>query len=213
MRDGLADLWRDKWWRMYDRDPITTWVSGSIALLGDAAHPPLRYLAQGAIMAIEDGWLLAEHAARNRGAGGAVDWAAALDAYQAVRPEHCRRVVTTSRAWDRLWHLDGPARLRRNALLGARGTDDYACVDRLYGPTALFPGEEPEMFRPIPLDPAAPPQGAAPKPPSVGGRRARGGQAACWAARVRAMSMIMSSWPPTRWRRPHSMRMARTSTP
>jgi hypothetical protein len=48
---GLPLMWRDRWWRMFDRDPISTWVYGRIALLGDAAHPPLQYIAQGAIMA------------------------------------------------------------------------------------------------------------------------------------------------------------------
>lgn len=44
-------MWLDRWWRMYDRDPIMTWVHGRIGLLGHAAHPPLQYCAQGAIMA------------------------------------------------------------------------------------------------------------------------------------------------------------------
>ncbi|GAA2043883.1 hypothetical protein GCM10009839_54080 [Catenulispora yoronensis] len=57
-------------------------------------------------MAIEDGWVLAEHARRRQAADGSVDWAGTLAAYNAVRPEHCRRVVTTSRAWGRLWHHD-----------------------------------------------------------------------------------------------------------
>jgi len=43
-----------------------TWVHGNIALLGDAAHPPLQYMAQGAIMAIEDGRVLARHAVADR---------------------------------------------------------------------------------------------------------------------------------------------------
>ena len=62
---GLPLMGRDRWWRMFDRDPIKTWVYGRIALLGDAAHPPLQYIAQGAIMAIEDGYVLAEHLAAN----------------------------------------------------------------------------------------------------------------------------------------------------
>ncbi|MFE7719679.1 FAD-dependent monooxygenase [Nocardia rhizosphaerihabitans] len=150
VQDGLPHLWRDKWWRMYDRDPIPTWVSGNIALLGDSAHPPLQYLAQGAIMAIEDGWVLAEHVGRHHHAGS-VDWAAALAAYDAVRPEHCRRVVTTSRAWGELWHLDGTPRAQRNVLLRAHDTYDYSFVDWLYGPTALLPADEPPMFEPIAL--------------------------------------------------------------
>lgn len=156
VRGGLPDMWRDRWWRMYDRDPIMTWVDGSIALLGDAAHPPLQYIAQGAIMAIEDGWVLGEQVARHLAVDGSVDWPAVLAAYQAVRPEHCRRVVTTSRAWGELWHLDGLARRRRNVLLRERDTYDYAFVDWLYGPTALDPSEEPPMFTPIPLASARP---------------------------------------------------------
>ncbi|WP_433246811.1 FAD-dependent oxidoreductase [Actinomadura nitritigenes] len=156
VRGGLPDMWRDRWWRMYDRDPVMTWVDGSIALLGDAAHPPLQYIAQGAIMAIEDGWVLGEQVARHLAADGSVDWPAVLAAYQAVRPEHCRRVVSTSRAWGELWHLDGLARRQRNVLLRERDTYDYAFVDWLYGPTALDPSEEPPMFTPIPLSSARP---------------------------------------------------------
>lgn len=151
VRAGLPHMWRDKWWRMYDRNPIMTWVHGNIALLGDAAHPPLQYIAQGAIMAIEDGWVLGQHAAKARNSDGTVDWTTALAAYEAVRPEHCRRVVTTSRSWGRLWHLDGHDRHQRNRLLRERDTYDYAFIDWLYGPTALHPEEEPTMFTPFPL--------------------------------------------------------------
>ncbi len=151
---GIPLMWRDRWWRMFDRDPIMTWVQGNIALLGDAAHPPLQYMAQGAIMAIEDGWVLARHVAAGRAENGSIDWQAALAAYEAVRPEHCRRVLTTTRAWGELWHLDGTARLQRNALLRARDTYDYSFTDWIYGPTALTPEEEPPMFTPIPLSAA-----------------------------------------------------------
>ncbi|MFJ3337897.1 FAD-dependent oxidoreductase [Streptomyces sp. NPDC086766] len=151
VREGLPFMWRDKWWRMFDREPVMNWVHGRIALLGDSAHPPLQYIAQGAIMAVEDGWVLGEHVARNRAEDGTIDWDTALAAYEAVRPEHCRRVLTTSRAWGELWHLDGVAREQRNVLLRARDTYDYSFVDWLYGPTALTPDEEPPMFTPVPL--------------------------------------------------------------
>ncbi|MFE4956546.1 FAD-dependent oxidoreductase [Streptomyces sp. NPDC056653] len=155
---GIPLMWRDRWWRMFDRDPIETWVHGRIALLGDAAHPPLQYMAQGAIMAIEDGWVLAQHYARLAEAAPAAtepDWDGALAAYEAVRVDHCRRVQTTARAWGELWHLDGESRLRRNAIMRARDADDYSFTDWVYGPTALTPDEEPEMFTPIPLSSAA----------------------------------------------------------
>ncbi|MFC4059074.1 hypothetical protein ACFOWE_12255 [Planomonospora corallina] len=133
-------------------------MSGDIALLGDAAHPPLQYMAQGSIMAIEDGWVLAKHVAARRDADGSIDWPGALAAYGAVRPEHCRRVLTTARAWGELWHLDGVARLRHNAILRARDTHDHSSTGWIYGPTALTPEEEPPMFTPIPLDSADVPQ-------------------------------------------------------
>ena len=156
VREGIPLMWRDRWWRMYDRDPIMNWVHGRIALLGDAAHPPLQYMAQGAIMAIEDGWVLAEHVGAQQptrtATGSGVDWDAALAAYNAVRPEHCRRVVTTARAWGELWHLDGVPRLQRNALLRDRDTYDYTFMDWIFGPTALTPDQEPDHYPTRSLD-------------------------------------------------------------
>ncbi|WP_340539032.1 FAD-dependent oxidoreductase [Nocardioides sp. GXZ039] len=151
VQDGLRFMWRDRWWRMYDRESTPQWVFGRVALLGDSAHAPLQYIAQGAIMAIEDGWVLAKHVARNRSADGGVDWDTALAAYQAVRTRHTARVQATSRAWGVLWHHVGEKRDQRNTILGARDVYDYSFVDWLYGPTALTPEEEPPMFTPIPL--------------------------------------------------------------
>lgn len=145
VRAGLPLMWRDRWWRMYDRDPIRTWVTGRIALSGDAAHPPLQYLAQGAVMAIEDAWVLSEHVGRQL-TEGALDWDAALAAYNAVRPEHCRRVLTTARKWGELWHHVGVEREWRNAVVRARDVHDYSFVDWLYGPTAMTPDQLPRMF-------------------------------------------------------------------
>jgi 3-hydroxybenzoate 6-monooxygenase len=140
VRRGLGYLWRDRWWPMFDRDPIGTWVLGRLVLCGDAAHPPLQYLAQGAVMAIEDAWVLAEHV-RAHTSGGVVDWDAALAGYVAVRSRHTARVITTARAWGRLWHLDGPEREERNQMLRSRDPRDYTYVDWLYGPTAVVPAE------------------------------------------------------------------------
>jgi salicylate hydroxylase len=147
IRAGLQLMWRDRWWRMYDRDPIPNWVQGRLALTGDAAHPPLQYLAQGAVMAIEDAWVLSEHVGAQLAAGH-LDWDAALGAYNAVRTEHCRRVQTTARAWGELWHLTGPERVARNHVLRQRDVHDYRFVDWLYGPTALTPDQEPAWGSP-----------------------------------------------------------------
>lgn len=161
IQQGLPLMWRDRWWRMFDREPLMDWVDGRIALLGDSAHPPLQYIAQGAIMAIQDAYVLAEHAATNRRAGGSIDADTVLAAYNAVRPEHCRRVLTTSRRWGDLWHLREPEASFRNALLEARDTYDYSFTDWLYKDTALTPHEEPELFTPLSIhdDPATAWQG------------------------------------------------------
>ncbi|WP_332306967.1 hypothetical protein [Saccharomonospora cyanea] len=75
-----------------------------------------------------------------------MDWDAAVAAYEAVRTEHCRRVVLTARSWGELWHLDGTARRQRNVILRSRAVDDYSFVDWLHGPTALAPEDLPPMF-------------------------------------------------------------------
>lgn len=147
VRAGLPLMWRDRWWRMFDREPIPTWVTGRIALSGDSAHAPLQYLAQGAVMAIEDAYVLSEHVGTQLAAGrDTLDWDVALAAYDAVRPEHCRRVLTTARAWGELWHHVGDRRTWRNAVMRDRDVHDYSFVDWLYGPTALDPADEPAMF-------------------------------------------------------------------
>lgn len=152
--EGLTHMWRDKSWRMFDREPIDNWVFGKIVLLGDAAHPPLQYMAQGAIMAIEDGWVLAQHAAAQLQHSSGVadlDWEPVKRAYNQVRPPHCRRVLTTARAWGELWHVSGNQRQQRNAILRGRDIQDYSFVDWIYGPTALRTEDEAAMFTPIPL--------------------------------------------------------------
>ena len=65
----LRMLERIETWRMWvlcDREPVKTWTKGRVALLGDAAHPMLQYLAQGACMATEDAVVLAEKVAERR---------------------------------------------------------------------------------------------------------------------------------------------------
>jgi 2-polyprenyl-6-methoxyphenol hydroxylase-like FAD-dependent oxidoreductase len=97
-------------------------------------------------MAIEDAWVLSEHSKSLRDSSGAVSWDAVLAAYNAVRPEHCRRVLGTSRTWGDLWHLDGAERERRNGIPRSRDIHDYTYIDWLCGPTALTPEQENPMF-------------------------------------------------------------------
>jgi salicylate hydroxylase len=78
-------------WGIYDRDPRPQWTSGRVTLLGDAAHPTMPTLAQGANMAIEDGYVLARALALHD------DVDAALAAYVAARQPRTARVTLQSR--------------------------------------------------------------------------------------------------------------------
>jgi salicylate hydroxylase len=97
-------------WAMFDRDPLQQWSSGRVTLLGDAAHPMLPYLAQGAAMAIEDGYILAALLQRST-----VDLTLALKAYQHVRLPRTSRVQLGARARSRENHAASALeRLSRN---------------------------------------------------------------------------------------------------
>jgi salicylate hydroxylase len=104
-------------WHLYDRPAARSWVQGRVALLGDAAHPMLPYLAQGAAMALEDAAALADCVALQ------ADWASALQHYQRLRKARCERVVATARRNGRIFHLAPPWSLARNAVLALKGTE------------------------------------------------------------------------------------------
>jgi 3-hydroxybenzoate 6-monooxygenase len=131
IQEALPNLWRNRWWRMYDREPITEWVDGRLALIGDAAHPMLQYLAQGACQALEDAAQLAEQATKARTAED-TDWDRALAAYAEIRTVRTARVQRTARQWGDLWHCDGLFRATRNAFLRDRDPGDFRYFDWLY---------------------------------------------------------------------------------
>lgn len=119
-----------KMWVLCDREPADRWVDGRIALLGDAAHPMLQYLAQGACMALEDAVALAECIRRTPD-----DIEAALNAYQQARVLRTARVQLVSRAMgDHVYHPAGAHAALRNATLRAKSEADwYDTLDWLYG--------------------------------------------------------------------------------
>lgn len=103
-------------WALYDRDPIPAWTSGRVSLLGDAAHPMLPYLGQGACQALEDGAVLANAVAASPG-----DPVAALAAYERVRRPRASQVVLTARARGVSNHLPSRwAAVRRDAAIALR---------------------------------------------------------------------------------------------
>jgi 2-polyprenyl-6-methoxyphenol hydroxylase-like FAD-dependent oxidoreductase len=131
VRAALPTLWRDRCWRMYDREPIDTWVDRRLALTGDAAHPMLQYLAQGACQALEDAHCMATLVGQHTGADG-LGWDTALADYAKTRTVRTARVQRTAREWGDLWHGDGLFRAVRNALFTDRDPADYRYVDWLY---------------------------------------------------------------------------------
>jgi len=78
-------------WAFMAREPLQKWSSGPVTLLGDAAHPTLPFLAQGAAMAIEDGYVLSRALAAHRS-----DLARALAGYEAARVERTSAIVRGS---------------------------------------------------------------------------------------------------------------------
>ncbi|HWM49465.1 MAG TPA: FAD-dependent monooxygenase [Xanthobacteraceae bacterium] len=93
-------------WSLHNRPPIRTWSTGRATLLGDAAHPTLPYLAQGAAMAMEDGAVLARALAASQSIPDA------LALYQRNRAERTARIVTQSSENRRLFHLRTPEEMR-----------------------------------------------------------------------------------------------------
>ena len=127
VRDMLRYFSRDRNWVLHDRDPVTHWSRGRATLLGDAAHPTLQYLAQGANMAIEDGVVLAEKVA-----AAGEDYTRAFLAYQHERMNRTARVVLSSRFFGEYFHVDGGARELRNELARRRDPENPWEIDWLY---------------------------------------------------------------------------------
>ncbi|WP_220729903.1 FAD-dependent oxidoreductase [Streptomyces radicis] len=129
---ALSNLRTGFRWPMYDREPTDTWRDGRMLLLGDAAHPMLQYLAQGACQAMEDA------AALERVTAG-VDLAdesrvdAALSTFVAERAPRTARVQRTARVWGDVWHVGGVGRVLRNKLFSSRADGDLEVADWLYG--------------------------------------------------------------------------------
>jgi salicylate hydroxylase len=93
-------------WSLFSRPPVRNWSTGRVTLLGDAAHPTLPYLAQGAVMAIEDGAVL------TRALAMADSIPAALQLYQRNRVDRTARIQLQSTANRELFHLPSVAEIR-----------------------------------------------------------------------------------------------------
>lgn len=132
-----------KRWSTADREPIAKWGEGPATLLGDAAHPMMQYLAQGACMAIEDAVTL----------GAAIeecgfDLPQAFRLYESARVARAARVVLSVREMGRLYHAAGVERLVRNSLWTGRTPERfYDAVEWLYAwnPAHCLDAAEPSL--------------------------------------------------------------------
>jgi salicylate hydroxylase len=128
----LRLLERIETWRMWvlcDREPIKEWSQGRVTLLGDAAHPMLQYLAQGACMATEDAVCLAKAVANRCG-----DFPAAFRDYEHARYQRTARVQIMARVYGEFYHARGVTAELRDQMLGGRTPEQaYDGIAWLYG--------------------------------------------------------------------------------
>jgi salicylate hydroxylase len=110
----LPEAWLK--WALFERRPLMNWTQDAAALLGDAAHPMLPFLAQGGAMAIEDAVVAAQCLARRPD-----DAAAALRTYAAIRRGRTRRVQRQAARNGQHYHLKGVSAMVRNAAMGVMG--------------------------------------------------------------------------------------------
>lgn len=133
--EQVGDCWL---WGLFRHPVAKTWgwvapeaPTHGAAILGDAAHPTLPFLAQGANMALEDAWVLAQALDDHD------DLAKALAAYQALRAARCARIVAAANTNARVYHLDGVRQTLGHAglrLIGAVAPDVLVRrFDWLYG--------------------------------------------------------------------------------
>lgn len=132
---GKIETW--KMWVLCDREPVKNWSDGRVTLLGDAAHPMLQYLAQGAGQAIEDAVVMGE--ALKAAAG---DVRKAFQMYQQARYLRTGRVQLTARFYGDIYHASGVQRELRNAMFqGGQESAGFAGLKWMYegiNPSQLF---------------------------------------------------------------------------
>jgi 2-polyprenyl-6-methoxyphenol hydroxylase-like FAD-dependent oxidoreductase len=133
VQNAVSYIDRSRHWSMYDREPIDNWISGRVALIGDAAHPMLQYLAQGACQALEDAACLTGKLQEH---GHNVDQA--FHDYQQQRIPHTSNVQLKARTWGDILHTDDDISvLLRNTIFAKKSPNDFSYVDWLYHPKRI----------------------------------------------------------------------------
>ena len=117
---GAPQHWHK--WALYDRPPLARWGKGPVTLLGDAAHPMLPYLAQGAAMAIEDAAVLAQRLAVTPD-----DPDGAMRRYERLRRKRTARAQRAARRNGKVYHMGGAEAFLRTHRAARHG---WAAADR-----------------------------------------------------------------------------------
>ncbi len=137
VRALMAKINTWKMWVLCDREPVKNWSLGRATLLGDAAHPMLQYLAQGAGQAIEDAVVLGKAIEHFKG-----DFEKAFLAYQEKRYLRTARVQLTARFYGDIYHASGVTRELRNSIFqGGQDAAGFAGLKWMYegiDPNNLF---------------------------------------------------------------------------
>lgn len=115
VREMLSRIETWRYWVLCDREPRRGWTRGRITLLGDAVHPMLQYLAQGANMALEDAVCLADQLRRFEG-----DVPRAFAEYETLRVLRTGRVQTMARVFGDIYHAGGVRADLRDQWLAGR---------------------------------------------------------------------------------------------
>jgi 2-polyprenyl-6-methoxyphenol hydroxylase-like FAD-dependent oxidoreductase len=127
VREAVKRVGHEKRWPIQDRAPLITWTRNRFVLVGDAAHPMLQFMAQGACQSLEDAACLADTIGLHGN-----DFERAFLSFQNARFPRTAQVQTLSRYLDHFWHSSGPAAEMRNAYLQRQASDDYSPAEWLY---------------------------------------------------------------------------------
>ncbi|MES2280586.1 MAG: 3-hydroxybenzoate 6-monooxygenase [Pseudomonadota bacterium] len=137
VKELLAKIETWKMWVLCDREPVKNWTDRRVTLLGDAAHPMLQYLAQGAGQAIEDAVVLREALRFTKG-----NIQEAFQKYQKARYLRTGRVQLTARFYGDIYHASGVQRELRNQMFqGGKESAGFAGLKWMYDgiePSKLF---------------------------------------------------------------------------
>ncbi|GLQ34816.1 monooxygenase [Amylibacter marinus] len=119
VRAALDQVTAPKLWGLFDHPPLNSWSRGNLVVVGDAAHPMLPYMAQGACMGIEDAWVLADSLDQT------TEIPSALQRYEMLRKPRCSALQRAAKSNGRLFHISNPL-ARRTATVGLKITSTLA---------------------------------------------------------------------------------------